>query len=491
MGVVQKQSIRNAFITYSGILIGALNTMFIFPKVLGAEKHGLVMLLLSIATVFTQFLHLGVPNVLIRYFPYFKLHKKYVYRMMIQIPLITILLFAFFLHLFGDYLFNSYKLKSSLFEEYQVFILPLVASLVVFEVFVALSRSELKTVYPSFLREFALRLMTLILLVVYALQRIDFEQFMLFWLGAYALNSLLMLGFLLRSKLFRFSLGLPLVHDSSIGKEMVGYGLITLLTVSATILVNRIDVLMLGYYLDIENVAFYSIALFMATLVQIPGRSIMQIGKPILAKAWERNDTDEIQNLYHKSALNQMLIGSLVFIGIWLNIDDVLSLVPEKYQGVQYVFFFIGIAKLFDTSCGLNGAILVTSEKYKYDLVINVILILLTLATNAIFIPMYGIEGAALATAISVIIYNVLKWSLLKYWFGFQPFTPKFVLGVGISLFTLIVISYIPVNFESVLLRIIVKTSIICVIYAVFVVGLNVSEDITNGFYKIKRKVGL
>ena len=65
-----------------------------------------------------------------------------------------------------------------------------------------------------------------------------------------------MLGFLLRYKLFRFSLGWPLVHDPSVGKEMVGYGLVTLLTVSATILVNRIDVLMLGYYLDLENVAF-------------------------------------------------------------------------------------------------------------------------------------------------------------------------------------------------------------------------------------------
>ena len=100
-------------------------------------------------------------------------------------------------------------------------------------------------------------------------------------------------------------------------------------------------------------------------------------------------------------------------------------------------------------------------------------------------------EGAALATAVSVIIYNMLKWFLLKYWYGFQPFTVRFVLGIGISLFTLLVVSYLPVNFESVLLRIIVKSAIICAIYGTFVIGLNVSQDLTNGFYKIKRKVGL
>ena len=76
MGIVQKQGIRITLITYLGIIIGALNTMFVFPRVLGPEKHGLVMLLLSIATVFTQFIHLGVPHIIIRFYPYFSVNKK-------------------------------------------------------------------------------------------------------------------------------------------------------------------------------------------------------------------------------------------------------------------------------------------------------------------------------------------------------------------------------------------------------------------------------
>ena len=47
---------------------------------------------------------------------------------------------------------------------------------------------------------------------------------------------------------------------------MLHYGGITLLTSSAAILVNRIDVLMLGHYLKIENVAFYTVAFFMAVI---------------------------------------------------------------------------------------------------------------------------------------------------------------------------------------------------------------------------------
>ena len=156
---------------------------------------------------------------------------------------------------------------------------------------------------------------------------------------------------------------------------MFHYAGITLLTSSAAILVNRIDVLMLGHYLKLENVAFYTVAFFMASLIEIPARSILQIVKPLLAKAWLDGDLREIASLYKKTSINQMIVGMLIFIGIWMSIDDVLTFVPEKYQGIQMVFFYVGLAKLIDVSVGVNGAIIATSDKYRFDLYINLILI--------------------------------------------------------------------------------------------------------------------
>ena len=402
MGIIQKQGIRITLITYLGIIIGALNTIFIFPFVLGAEKHGLVMLLLSVATVFSKFIHLGVPNIIIRFYPYFSQNKKFIHRIAFQIPIMALILFGFFIFLLGDIVFYSYNSKSPLFSDYSSFIFPLVVLLVLFEVMVSISRAELKTIFPSFIRELVLRLSTLFLLLLFFLKFIDFNDFMLGWVSIYGLNITLMSIYLAIHKHIKFDFGLHLINDKILGKQMFNYGIFTLLTSSVTILVNRIDVLMIGYYLQLENVAYYTIALFMATLIQIPARSIMQIGTPLLALAWERNDRKEILDLYRKTSLNQMILGSLMFICIWLNIDDILMFVPKKYQGVEYVYFFIGLAKLFDVSFGINGGILVTSEKYRYDFFINIFLIGLTLFTNFLFIPIYGIEGAAIATAISI-----------------------------------------------------------------------------------------
>ena len=167
-----------------------------------------------------------------------------------------------------------------------------------------------------------------------------------------------------------------------------------------------------------------------------------------------------------------------------MNIDDILLLVPEKYQGIQYVFFFIGLAKLFNVSCGISGGVLLTSNKYRYDLYINLLLIGLTLFTNMIFIPIYGIEGAALATAISIVIHNLVKWYLLKKWFGFQPFTYRFLLGVIISLITLFITSLISFDFEMLIVRIILKSIFILFSYSLMIISLRVSPEINKFVFK-------
>ena len=88
------------------------------------------------------------------------------------------------------------------------------------------------TVFPSFLREFVLRVSTLVLLGLHFIEYIDFSEFMLFWLGIYALNVAFMSLYLIIKRLIKFNIGWPLIDDRILGKQMVSYGLVTLLTTS-------------------------------------------------------------------------------------------------------------------------------------------------------------------------------------------------------------------------------------------------------------------
>ena len=480
MGLVGKQGIRVTLISFIGVIIGAFNTMFVFPHVLGAERHGLVMLILTIAAVITQFAQLGIPNTIIRFFPYLIDSKKYIYRLALQVPLMSILLIGFTAFFFGDYFFQSYSQKNSLFDQYQFSLLPLISSMVFFEVLLSISRSELKTVFPAVLRELVLRVITLLLLGAFFMSWIDFSQFISIWLSVYAFNVFLFSIYLFSYNHFKLEFGLPLIPNRNLAKKMFHYGAITLLTSSAAILVNRIDVLMLGHYLKLENVAFYTVAFFMATLIEIPARSILQIVKPLLAKAWSGGDLNEIGMLYKKTSINQMLVGLLLFIGIWMSIDDVLTFVPKKYQGIQMVFFYVGLAKLIDVSAGVNGTIIATSDRYRFDLYINLLLILVTVVTNAIFIPLYGIEGAAMATALALFIHNLVKIIVVYLFFRIQPFQMATIKLLFLALVIFFMVRFIPFEgIEIVWLRILIRSLLITLLFVSAVLRFSISEDFT------------
>lgn len=489
MGVVIKQGVNITLVSFLGVIIGAINTMFVFPNVLGAEGHGLVMLILSIGTVLAQFAHLGIPNTIIRFFPYLKDRKKFIYRLALQVPLMSLLLLGLVFYIFGDYLFDGYIRENELFREFQPIILPLVASLVFFEVLLSISRSELKSVFPAILREFVLRVSTLITLCLYSFDFLNFNEFIYCWLGIYSLNVLFLSLYLVSFKLFKIRFGLPLFPDSNLARKMSNYGVVTLLTSSAAILVNRIDVLMLGYYLELENIAFYTVAFFMASLIHIPARSILQIVKPLLAKAWAENNRQEIVNLYRKTALNQLIIGALLFIGIWMNINDLLLFVPEKYQGIQMVFFYIGLSKLIDVSVGVNGAIISTSNYYKFDLYINVFLILIIIITNSIFIPLYGIVGAAMATALAILIHNIIKTLVVYSLFKIQPFQLSTFKVILLTVLVFIVLNLIPFSLiDSHIVRILVRSISIGLVYSFVVIWFKIGDDINQLFHKLVRR---
>tara|TARA_B100000780_G_scaffold88360_1_gene60847 strand:+ start:3616 stop:5088 length:1473 start_codon:yes stop_codon:yes gene_type:complete len=481
MGVVQKQSIIVTSVSFIGVIIGAFNTLYLFPNVLGAEKHGLVMLFLSLATVIAQFAHLGVPNTLIRFFPFLKDHKKFIYRLALQVPLMSIALISIFFYLLGSEIFSTYIEKNQLFYDYQSVLIPLVSSLVFFEVLLSISRSELKTVFPAVLRELGLRVLTLILLVLYFINFIDFSTFIYSWLAMYALNVFFLGLYLFNLNFLKLELGFPLFLNRNLSKKMSRYGLITVLTSSAAIIVNRIDILMIGHYIDLENISYYTVAFFMASLIHIPARAILQIVKPLLAKAWAEDNFKEIILLYQKTALNQMLIGLLIFIGIWMSLDDIILFLSSEYSGIKMVFFYIGLAKLIDVSSGVNGAIIATSNKFNYDLYINLFLIIVTIVSNMILIPKYGMEGAAMATALALFIHNIIKTIVVYFTFDFQPFNFNFIKIIFIGIISYFIVTLLPFfTIESILLRIFLRSICISTLYLGSSIFFTVSDDINK-----------
>ena len=50
-----------------------------------------------------------------------------------------------------------------------------------------------------------------------------------------------------------------------------------------------------------------------------------------------------LMKFYAKSTINQLIVGELLFLGIWANIHNIFKILPAEYEAGKYVIFFIGI----------------------------------------------------------------------------------------------------------------------------------------------------
>ena len=168
-----------------------------------------------------------------------------------------------------------------------------------------------------------------------------------------------------------------------------------------------------------------------------------------------------------------------------------------KYEGGKWVVFYIAIAQLFSMANGINGTIIMNSKYYKYDLYTNVVLVFVTIITNYLLIPessplssygIVGINGAAFATAISVLLFNLIRLILIKVKMNMHPFslqTIKTILLLFAMFFTL---DFLP-NSSYAFVDIIWKSIVVVILFIPAVIYFNLSEDITAIVKELKAKL--
>jgi O-antigen/teichoic acid export membrane protein len=213
-----------------------------------------------------------------------------------------------------------------------------------------------------------------------------------------------------------------------------------------------------------------------------------KISSVVIADAWRENDINVINQIYKKSSISLSVIGLLLFIGIWGNIDNILHIITDKYLSGKYVILFIGIASLFDIALSISPHIIVNSKHYRYLTYFLIIFAILLIVSNYILIPIYGIVGAAIATLISKIIYNIIKYLFLYSKYKLQPFNFKTVLVYLIAIVAYGVSLLLPEQ-RNYIVDILLRSSIITIIFMVPVYYFKISTDINSKIETTIKKI--
>ena len=265
-------------------------------------------------------------------------------------------------------------------------------------------------------------------------------------------------------------------------KEVTKYGGFTLLSGAALFVGQRIDILMIGSMLGLSIVGAYSLFFYIATVIYVPMRALSKISYPIIATAWKDNDQKQISDIYNRTSLIQFIIGGLIYIGIIINKHNLFYFIKKpEYIDNFGIFYFVGIAILIDVIVGLNSEIISSSPKYKFDTVFNLILLVVSVISNIIFIKLWGGVGAAIAAMISFFTFNFLKWLFLFRNYNFQPLNYRQTLVIIIGTLCYFVGVYIPLM-PNVFIDIIVRSSVVTLVYVTLVLSLKISSDLNERF---------
>jgi len=482
MGVIKRQGIKQSIVNYAGVFLAAFNTIFIYS--LDTELYGAARFIIDTAFLLTPFILLGATSVAIKYFPVFKSddNKHYGFLGLLSIQLFLGITLVSLIGLIGIFIYNEEIMKwyskyaveySSQF--YKIAILAVIISF--FNLLYSYTSNFKRIVVPSiFLNLIKLSLPVFVLLYYYGY--ITFALLTDGILGTYlmALAGILLYLNHLGQLFVRPSFALI---DRPLFKQISSFAAFSLFSGIGSMLAFRIDSIMVSTLLDFQNNGVYTISLFIGNAIAIPTGAILQIASPIVADAINRDDFAQVDDLYAKSSLNLLVFGVLFFTLVMSSILDLFALMPgNDFNPINgyYIVLTIGLAKLLDMATSINSQIINYSKYYRFNVVAILLMALINIILNLILIPSFQVVGAAMATFLSLTLYNMIKVIFIYIRFGIQPFSmPTLaVLLIGTICFGLTAL--VPDTGHAIS-NIILKSVLLGGLYILLVIRFKVSEE--------------
>lgn len=481
MGIVLKQSFKNTIITFAAFGIGGVNTLFLYTNFFTDEYYGLVTFLLSTANLLMPLTAFGVQYSIVKFFSSYtsKFEKDKFLSSSLFFPLLIALPIGFLGNLFYEEISSLLSRKNPIIKDFTWVIYLVAIATAYFEIFYAWAKVQMQSVFGNILKEMFSRVTVLILLFLVYFKVINQTEFIYCLTGAYFVRAIVMLFYALKLYTPKFTLQLPENY-----KEVFKYASYIILAGSAGAILLDIDKFMLPQKEAIEMAAYYAVGVYIASVIDIPGRAMAQIVQPITAKALNENNPLKIKDLYKNTSINLFLISGLLFLLINLNINQAYLLIDEKYSGGVFVVLMISFAKLYTMSLGNNGAIISNSNYYRILLPYAIAMALSVYFLNDWLISALSMNGAAVSTLVVLLIFNTIKVWYVKKKFMIQPYTVKtlvllLIISVLYAMFCFWDFSFHP------LINITLKSSIVAIFYVFIVFKLKISSEINNLITKV------
>ncbi len=188
-----------------------------------------------------------------------------------------------------------------------------------------------------------------------------------------------------------------------------------------------ITVTMLGVFATTHTVGLYNAAARTAALSTLVLYAFTGIFSPMISSLYSRGSLDHLSSLY-KDVSRWTFTGSLaMFLITLLLAKDIMAVFGDEFVPGWPAMVLIATAYLFSSSVGHTGRVLAMTEHQKMIMLSTIGSNTAAVAANFALVPLYGLMGAATATAAAIVLYNAITLLSVRRLFGFWPYNRYYV----------------------------------------------------------------
>ena len=186
------------------------------------------------------------------------------------------------------------------------------------------------------------------------------------------------------------------------------------LSAIAYFIMQSIDIIILSIYEGFDQIAYYSVSVKLAMVTTLALMSVNIVIAPRIAEIYEKQNLQDMQQLIKHSTRIIFFISLFVLSILFVFSQEILSLFGPDYIKANQALLFLLAAQFFNAVSGPGAIYLNMTGRQKTLNKILILGLIINISLNFYFIPVEGINGAAKATLVSLIIWNAIT-SLLVY----------------------------------------------------------------------------
>ena len=410
-----KDILKGSLIIFIFKVLGALSlflTYILIPRFYGVEVFGTFNIVFGLLMISTVISRIGLDTYVLRIIPALKNNKKdislflkNVLKILFLSSIIVSLLILLFLDVINMYLFKSIDATSYLIG-ISIFILPYT----LFNVFPEIFRGFDDIKLYSFFRNLSQNLTLLGLLalgIIFSLEYTPIDMLYMTIIIIFILISFALFFFLKKHNINIFLAG---AYQQKILKN--SYPMF--LAASLMFIMSYIDNFMIAYYLDEYQVGIYSACINISMIITFIPTVIGGFISPKVAKAYSLNNRQEIKNIFKNSFIIITVVSLPIFLFIYFYAESLLGLFGTAFTTATLTLLITNIAFLSEALCGPVGFIMNMTDNQHVFMRILFVSLLINIFFNAMLIPIFGINGAAIAMLLSMLFWTIGSLVFLK-----------------------------------------------------------------------------